>query len=73
MSANRLEKNYQRDKSTEENFLVTPFIIGDSKVKYLKPFSTNNKIVWICKSGATSSVIFTWIHRNLRKLVKKDI
>ena len=66
MSVNRV-----RDKSTEENFSLPPLIVGTVKLRlYLQPFSTNNKIVWVCKSGATSSIIFKWIHINIRKLVK---
>ena len=71
MSVRKLEKNYRGDPRSHDNLSITPIIIGDSKVKYLKPFSQNKKIIWICKSGANSSKIFTWVHKNLRKLLRK--
>ena len=74
MSKHRLDKNCHRDEftpSNRENFSRTPVVIGDSKVRYLKPFATSNTIICVSKSGANSSVIFTWIHRNIRKLLKK--
>ena len=74
MSVHRLEKNCERLESTKttcEHFSRTPVVIGDSKVRYLKPFTTSETIIWISKGGANSSVIFTWVHRNIRKLLKK--
>ena len=74
MSKHRLNKNCHRDEftpSAQENVPQTPVVIGDSKVRYLKPFATRNTIIWASKSGANLSVIFTWIHRDIRKLMKK--
>ena len=74
MSVHRLEKKCERLESTKttcEHFPQTPVVIGDSKVRYLKPFTTSETIIWISKGGANSSVIFTWVHRNIRKLLKK--
>ena len=71
MSARKLEKNYRGDPRSHENLSITPIIIGDSKVKYLKPFSQNKNIIWICKRGANSSKIFMCVHKNLRKLLRK--
>lgn len=71
MSENKLAKNCRTECSSSKGLSWTPIIISDSKGRYLKEFSKQRDIVWICKGGWTSSDIFTFIHKNLRKLLRK--
>lgn len=70
MSKNRLEKHCTTE-SYSESLSWTPIIISDSKGRYLKEFSKQRDIVFIYKGGWTSSNLFSYLHKNLRKLLHK--
>lgn len=72
MSNRRFDKNStSAGNNSDEKFSWTPVFLSDSKGKYLKTVSHDSRIVWICKSGFTSSDIFSWLHRNLQRLLKR--
>ena len=49
----------------------TPIVVSDSKGRYLKEFTDHRDILFIHKGGWTSSQLFSYLHKNLRKLLQK--
>lgn len=73
MSENRLNKHCTAvtTESYPSRLSWTPIIVSDSKGRYLKEFSDHRDILFIHKGGWTSSQLFSYLHKNLCKLLQK--
>ena len=74
MSENRLKKHCAAvtTDAYHSRLSWTPIVISDSKGRYLKEFSDHRDILFIHKGGWTSSQLFSYLHKNLRKLLQKN-